>query len=53
MVVIELGVEVAAVHVEAGAEVALQLARAEDLGDRAGGPAAPDLELEQAILGGE
>ena len=53
VVVLQLRVEVAAIHVETGAEVALQLARAEDLGHRAGGAAPPHLELEQAILGGE
>lgn len=46
---VELGLEVAAEHVEARADVALELARAEDLGDGACGLAPPDLELKEPV----
>ena len=52
VVVIELGVEIAAEHVQARADVALELARPEDLGDGAGRLPPPQLELEQPILRG-
>ena len=53
MVVIQLGVEIAAKRVEARADVAVEFAWPEDLGDRAGGAAAPHLELEEPVLGGQ
>ena len=53
MVVIQFGVEVAAELVEARADVAVELARAEDLGHGAGGAAAPDFELEEPVLRGQ
>ena len=52
MVVVHLGGHVAAVPEEAEADVALQLVRAEHLGDRAGGLGAPHLELEEAVACG-
>jgi hypothetical protein len=49
---IQLRLEVAAEHVQARADVALQFLRTEHLRDRAGRLPAPQLELEQAIAGG-
>ncbi len=49
VVPVELGLQVAAEHVQARADVALQRLGSEDLGDGAGGLPAPDLELEQAV----
>ena len=51
VVVAHLGREVAPEAEQAGAGVALELPRAEDLGDGAGGPPPPDLELEQPVAG--
>ena len=52
MVVRELGVEIAAEHVEPRAAVPLQFAPAQDLGDGARRLPAPHLELEQPVLRG-
>ena len=48
---VQLGVEVAAEHVQPGAAVAGQLAAADDLGHRARGLPPPQLELEEAVPG--
>ena len=49
---VQLRLEIAAEHVQPRADVALQLLAAEDLRDRAGRLAAPQLELEQPIARG-
>src|SRR5262245_39105537 len=50
MITIEFGIEIAAEHVEARADVTAKLAPPEHFGHRAGCLPPPDLELEESIL---
>ena len=52
VIVIQLGVEIAAEHVQPRADVALHFPRPENLGDRPGCLAPPQFELEQPVLRG-
>src|SRR5262245_19446709 len=50
MITIEVGIEIAAEHMEARADVTAKLAPPEHFGHRAGCLPPPDLELEESIL---